>query len=377
MSNMNARVLGRAGALLVALLALGCESRSLSAEGEADQAGSVTQAVTTWVPQPGTPAAACCHFAEMLSDGTMRYAVTYKAAQKYVEVFVRQNGVQNVARNIVASQVANADGTFTYEHKVAGSQYKAGDKVLVRFYSYEPNRPGVFTPGPAETVWAPELTYGNPSCFAAYQSTDLQCASEQASHDVELATRAYIGGTASLDELSTAIVKGLEPVARDLQASGQLSPDDEVATTQLSTTVRDRAVAGFVADRVKTTRVYAQAGADSTLLQAHIDFLKALKDTLPAGTATTIQAPVAGVAPAGGACAVTSLGFAEKSVEAGGIDNEVLQATKQMQETQMSFNLQYLQLQSQMQHENRSYTAISNIMKTKHDTVKNSISNIR
>ena len=55
----------------------------------------------------------------------------------------------------------------------------------------------------------------------------------------------------------------------------------------------------------------------------------------------------------------------------------LLNATKQMQETQMSFNLQYLQLQSQMQHENRSYTAISNIMKTKHDTVKNSISNVR
>jgi septal ring factor EnvC (AmiA/AmiB activator) len=57
--------------------------------------------------------------------------------------------------------------------------------------------------------------------------------------------------------------------------------------------------------------------------------------------------------------------------------SELLNATKQMQETQMSFNLQYLQLQSQMQHENRSYTAISNIMKTKHDTVKNSISNVR
>ncbi len=52
-------------------------------------------------------------------------------------------------------------------------------------------------------------------------------------------------------------------------------------------------------------------------------------------------------------------------------------ATKNMEEAQMSFNLQYLQLQSQMQHENRSYTALSNIMKTKHDTVKNSISNIR
>ena len=61
----------------------------------------------------------------------------------------------------------------------------------------------------------------------------------------------------------------------------------------------------------------------------------------------------------------------------GGSQQQLLDATKQMQETQMSFNLQYLQLQSQMQHENRSYTAISNIMKTKHDTVKNSISNVR
>ena len=55
----------------------------------------------------------------------------------------------------------------------------------------------------------------------------------------------------------------------------------------------------------------------------------------------------------------------------------LLCATKQVQETQMSFNLQYLQLQSQMQNENRSYTAVSNIMKTRHDTVRNSIPNIR
>jgi hypothetical protein len=54
-----------------------------------------------------------------------------------------------------------------------------------------------------------------------------------------------------------------------------------------------------------------------------------------------------------------------------------LAAGREAPAAQMSFNLQYLQLQSRMQHENRSYTAISNIMKTKHDTVKNSISNIR
>jgi hypothetical protein len=40
-------------------------------------------------------------------------------------------------------------------------------------------------------------------------------------------------------------------------------------------------------------------------------------------------------------------------------------------------NLQFLALQTQMQNENRQFTAISNIMKTRHDTVKNSISNIR
>lgn len=66
----------------------------------------------------------------------------------------------------------------------------------------------------------------------------------------------------------------------------------------------------------------------------------------------------------------------QRQMGSGGQD-QLLNATKQMKETQMSFNLQYLQLQSQMQHENRSYTALSNIMKTKHDTVKNSISNIR
>ena len=56
---------------------------------------------------------------------------------------------------------------------------------------------------------------------------------------------------------------------------------------------------------------------------------------------------------------------------------ELMNATKEMRETQMSFNLQYLQLRSQMQNENRSFTAISNIMKTKHETVKNSLSNFR
>jgi len=56
---------------------------------------------------------------------------------------------------------------------------------------------------------------------------------------------------------------------------------------------------------------------------------------------------------------------------------ELLDATKQMQEMQTSFNLQYLQLQNKISHENRQFTMVSNIMKTKHDTAKSSINNIR
>ena len=65
---------------------------------------------------------------------------------------------------------------------------------------------------------------------------------------------------------------------------------------------------------------------------------------------------------------------------AGGSGNsgmDMLNATKNMQEMAQSFNLQYLQLQEKMQSENRSFSTVSNVMKTKHDTAKSSISNVR
>lgn len=43
---------------------------------------------------------------------------------------------------------------------------------------------------------------------------------------------------------------------------------------------------------------------------------------------------------------------------------------------QMSFSVQYLHLQNSMQSDNRQFIMVSNIVKTKHDTVKNTISNI-
>ncbi len=57
--------------------------------------------------------------------------------------------------------------------------------------------------------------------------------------------------------------------------------------------------------------------------------------------------------------------------------SNLMRSTKEMQEMNQSFNLQYLGLQQKMQEENRKFTMISNIMKTKHDTARNAINNVR
>lgn len=55
----------------------------------------------------------------------------------------------------------------------------------------------------------------------------------------------------------------------------------------------------------------------------------------------------------------------------------IASGTQRNAETQMSFNLQYLQLLSKMQALSRDYEALSAVLKTKHDAVENSISNVR
>lgn len=78
--------------------------------------------------------------------------------------------------------------------------------------------------------------------------------------------------------------------------------------------------------------------------------------------------------PMGGPGLGSNTGGAPKG---GSNQQQLLDQTKGMQEMMASFNLQYLQLQEKMQMENRSFSTISNVMKTKHDTAKASINNVR
>jgi hypothetical protein len=81
--------------------------------------------------------------------------------------------------------------------------------------------------------------------------------------------------------------------------------------------------------------------------------------------------------PLGGSALNSSGGATGSAASGGSSQQDLLNQTKGMQEMAQSFNLQYLQLQEKMQAENRSFSTVSNVMKTKHDTAKSSISNVR
>lgn len=55
----------------------------------------------------------------------------------------------------------------------------------------------------------------------------------------------------------------------------------------------------------------------------------------------------------------------------------VTAALTRLRAVEKSTSTALLKLQSQMQHENRAFTSVSNVLKTRHDTVKNTIGNIR
>jgi type IV secretory pathway TrbL component len=107
---------------------------------------------------------------------------------------------------------------------------------------------------------------------------------------------------------------------------------------------------------------------------------------VPAGTvlsAAVIRPAAASVAgaiasSASSAASSASAGAATSGAGAGvgGSEGDLLEATRALQSEARTFNLQYLQLQDGMQRESREFTALSNIMKVRHDSAKSAIGNI-
>ncbi len=104
-----------------------------------------------------------------------------------------------------------------------------------------------------------------------------------------------------------------------------------------------------------------------------------------AGAASGLASTVALAAPfvPGGlvvAGAIHGAGRAAVAAETGGppgdSGGDLLEATRALQREAQSFNLQYLQLQEGMQRESREFTALSNVMKVRHDSARSAINNI-
>lgn len=97
----------------------------------------------------------------------------------------------------------------------------------------------------------------------------------------------------------------------------------------------------------------------------------------PAGGSAGAVVPgqVGAYTPEGGAgTAGLAAGAGPAGGTAGGPENGGIEAALNQSANQ---NLYYIEIQERMSAENRSYSAISNVLKARHDTVKNAIGNIR
>ena len=92
--------------------------------------------------------------------------------------------------------------------------------------------------------------------------------------------------------------------------------------------------------------------------------------------ASTNAAAGPAAANAMGQSAEAPAGEAAAAGAAGGSEPGQSDMERVMQESQ-AFNLYYLQIQEDMSRENRRFSALSNVMKARHETAKSAIGNIR
>jgi hypothetical protein len=97
---------------------------------------------------------------------------------------------------------------------------------------------------------------------------------------------------------------------------------------------------------------------------------------VPAGTVLSAAVRSAAGAPPRSVATSVASGSGTTGGTAAGGEGDVLEATRTLQQEARTFNLQYLQLQEGMQRESREFTALTNVMRVKHDSAKAAISNI-
>ena len=85
-------------------------------------------------------------------------------------------------------------------------------------------------------------------------------------------------------------------------------------------------------------------------------------------------ATVGSLVPGGQIIAAAANGI--KSITGGPMNDQMAQMWEMQRESQ-AFNLQYLELQTAIQDDNRQFSTLSNLLKARHDTAKSAINNIQ
>jgi hypothetical protein len=118
----------------------------------------------------------------------------------------------------------------------------------------------------------------------------------------------------------------------------------------------------------------ALRAAGSRLAQGVAAGVELASPYLPAGT--VLSAAVRPVAESATGAVAPSAAAGSGGTAAGSSEGDLLEATRALQSEARTFNLQYLQLQEGMQRESREFTAMSNVMKVRHESAKSAIGNI-
>lgn len=157
---------------------------------------------------------------------------------------------------------------------------------------------------------------------------------------------------------------------------GALATDLDVAATRSRQTARPSSpfrmvLAGGVDFLVRGASVATSVVAGPVMAAAVRD--------AGGGAAAALASPASGGRPgslaiAGGASGSSTL---PSSLASSGGDQSDLATAQAMQRESQVFNLQLLELQEDVQQENRRFTTVSNVLRAKHDTAKAALSNIR
>jgi hypothetical protein len=155
-----------------------------------------------------------------------------------------------------------------------------------------------------------------------------------------------------------------------------------------------------IASSVNSLNLNTHSGG-AVKTSSNIEFSRTLKNSMAQGASLTYQsvAPVAPFVPGGAIMSAmlhnTTAALTSEGIASGGApmaagaglpggampgaagNGGMFQSMQQLQENMMSQNVYMLGLQQGFNDMNQKYTAISNVLKTKHDTEKNAISNFR